>query len=111
MAGIEPASKKFDQRHTTSIVGLVFSHRRRPARRGPTAYQPMHLWPALSASCVPHPDLFDARSPALGKSEEADVTDSSRSVVYAICAALGGQGIGRLRSVVGTFRGAPDYRG
>ena len=107
MAGIEPASKKFGQRYSTSLVGRLCSRGRGLVPTMPVFHQPMHLWPALSASCRPHPDLFYARSPALGQSEEADVIDLVDQWPI-LTSRLGGESVGRSKSVLGTFGFAPD---
>jgi hypothetical protein len=41
MAGIEPASEKFDRQTSTSLAGLFSIHRRVPGRRGPYDDYPM----------------------------------------------------------------------
>jgi len=92
MAGIEPASKEFDQQHATGLVRSLFLTRRAPPDRVLPS-QSMHLWPTVSTSRRPHPDLFDARSPALGQSGEADVTgyagQAATWVAYAAIAYAG----------------------
>ena len=73
MAGIEPASKKFDQRYTTSLVRSLFSQFE-PHLTESQACQPIHLWAAPSACGRPHPDLLYACCFVVGRGKTTDVT-------------------------------------
>ena len=107
MAGIEPASRKFDQRSTTGIVGRLVSHGPGSIRRKPWLTSRFVLGRPHRRQVSRSPSLMTPAPPALGRSGRADVTDLRRSGGFRRYSLLRGDGVGRSVSVVGTYRVAP----
>ena len=107
MAGIEPASRKFDQRSATGIVGRLASHGPGSVRQKPWLTSRFVLGRPHRRQVSRSPSLMTPAPPALGRSGRADVTDLRRPSGFRRYSLLRGDGVGRSVSVVGTYRVAP----